>query len=106
MRAMGSTEEPATSIRVEPTATDRQAAFQILLLLESDKSREALADSKLLSLGANLEKGTVTCRGRFSKDNLATLLGIRSLPVLMPGTKLAQLVIVVHITDMLIESIL
>ena len=93
LRAMGSGEDPADSIRIEPTAIDRKAAFRILLLLESDKSREALADSKLLSLAASLDRGIVTCRGRFSEDNLAMLLGIKALPVLMPSTKLAQLII-------------
>ena len=63
------------------------------MLFESKRSREALNKGQLLSLGAIYSKGLVLCQGRVGKDKLARLLGKTSLPILLPTTTLARLII-------------
>ena len=56
-------------------------------------SLKAMHEKKLLSMGAAIKRGLVVIQGRIPKDDLANLLGKRELPVLMPSTRLAYLIL-------------
>ena len=74
-------------------AQDREAAFKVLLALEMDPSLDALRKRKLESLGARERKGIVTMKGR-AGSVLCELLNTPDWPVLMPGTRLARLIMI------------
>ena len=58
-----------------------------------DPTREALDKGKLTSLNASLVRGVVVMKGR-AGDNLKNILGVRSIPVLMPETRLGRLIMI------------
>ena len=93
MRAMGTTGKSQGQILTDPNPTDRAAAYRLLLLHESSLSRQAFEEGKLLSIGAFCKKGIVLCQGRIGGNKLTQLLGKSHLPVLMPKSTLARLIL-------------
>ena len=90
LRAMGSMR--GTQCIPHPvSAQERLAAYRLLITHESNQSRKAFEEGKLASLKPVLQAGRVLCHGRIPTDTLAVLTGKTSLPVLMPSTKLAYL---------------
>ena len=83
-----------------PSSEDLSAARRLQFLCSMGPSVVALNQGKLMSLGAELKQGMVIMKGRFCSEDLARLLGKDSLPVLMPNTRLAWLILnACHLED-------
>ena len=68
-------------------------AKHIQYFVSMDLTRQAFDKGKLTSLNASLVRGVVVMKGR-AGDNLKNILGVRSIPVLMPETRLGRLIMI------------
>ena len=75
-----------------PSARESKAALNLLYLAAAPPSRSALARGELKSLGAVKAGGEVWLGGRISPEDLAVALGTARLRVVMPETRMAELI--------------
>ena len=74
------------------TAGEFRAARALQYLAAAPASLSALSRGDLRSLGAIRRCGEVWIQGRVAPDDMASVLGVRRLRVIMPSTRLAQLI--------------
>ena len=72
---------------------DLVSAGQLLFAASMPATYEALKDKKLSTLMVKMKRGVLVTTGRFTERSLAKLLGKEDLPVLMPTTTLAKLIL-------------
>ena len=80
------------AICVNPSNQDREAALALMFRVSMQPSIESLKAGKLINLGAEVRGGLVVMTGRCSRS-LQVLVGKDALPVLMPSTRLACLLL-------------
>jgi len=78
-------------IACEPTRDELQRAEKLILLHGIPQTKEALNAGKLDSLLPSREGRLIVTRGRLGEKSLELLLGVKSLPILMPETIVANL---------------
>ena len=78
----------------EPVAAELETAEKLLLLSSMPETALAEQEGKLASLSPVREGGIIVSRGRIGERSLSRLLGVSSLPILMPGTRVAYLFMV------------
>ena len=76
-----------------PSGQEREAARKLLIWASMGPTRDAYQAGKLQSLGISVQGGVYVMSGRCVK-NLKALVGQECLPVLMPGTRLARLLMI------------
>ena len=81
-------------IALEPTKQELDAAKHLLLLLGSVQTCDALSAGRLASLLPERKEGLVVTTGRIGEESLLRLLGVTSLPILMPQSRIAWLYMV------------
>ena len=74
-----------------PTADELLTAERLILLTAMPSTSQAFYDGKLDSLCPKKEGQIIVTTGRFGEQSLSRLLGVSSLPILMPDTRAAQL---------------
>ena len=75
-----------------PEPKDLHAARQAQFLVSMGTTFKAMQNGKLKSLNYAVKNGIVIMSGRFRQKDLAKLLGKEGLPVLMPETRLARVI--------------
>ena len=75
-----------------PSARENKAALNLMYLAAAPASRSALARGDLKSLGAVKVGGEIWLGGRISPEDLAVVLGTPRLRVVMPETRMAELI--------------
>ena len=78
-------------IACEPTRDELQRAEKLVLLHGMPQTKEALDAGKLDSLLPLREGRLIVTSGRLGEKSLELLLGVKSLPILMPETRVAYL---------------
>ena len=81
-------------IATEPSRTELQKAERMLLLHGMPHTKEALDNGKLDSLLPLYDGRIIVTRGRLNEKSLDKLLGVSSLPILMPESRVAYLYMV------------
>ena len=81
-------------IASEPTRDELWKAERLLLLHGMPQTKEALDNGKLDSLLPVYEGKLIVTRGRLGESSLEKLLGVKSLPILMPESRIAHLYMV------------
>ena len=82
-----------TTIGSAITPREREMSKKITIWAHSDTAREALAEGKLLSLGARQTRGFVVVDGRVRGEDLARILGKDILPIILNHEPLARQVL-------------
>ena len=77
-----------------PKNLELERAERLLLLHGMVETREALNSGKLASLLPGMDGKIIVTRGRLGEKSLERLLGVRSLPILMPQSRVAYLYMV------------
>ena len=80
------------AVRQHPTPAERDIARRLQIATSSQSARAALGAGRLRSLGAILRNGVVYVSGRIRKEHMAEIVGREELAVIMPGERLARLV--------------
>ena len=78
----------------DPTAEDMQSAERLILLTAMPYTAQAYLDKKLDSLCPRKDGHIIVTTGRFGEKSLERLLGVSSLPILMPQSRAAHLFMV------------
>ena len=78
----------------EPVAEELEVAEKLLLLSAMHETALAEEEGKLSSLAPEREGHIIVSRGRVGERSLSRLLGVSSLPILMPNTRVAYLFMV------------
>ena len=78
-------------IALEPSKAELKKAHHLLLLHGMPHTKEALDRRKLDSLLPVSEGGIIVTRGRLGEKCLERLLGVQSLPILIPESRVAYL---------------
>ena len=78
-------------VRKEPVASELQLAERLVVLSAMPASYIALESGKLDSLMPQKEGLVLVTTGRIGEESLSRLLGVASLPILMPNTRAAYL---------------
>ena len=78
-------------ISMEPTKQELGADKHLLLLMGSVQTCDALSEGRLASLLPERKGGLVVTTGRLGEESLLRLLGVTSLPILMPQSRIALL---------------
>ena len=78
-------------VSAEPTRSELQRAEKLLLLHGMPNTKSALDSGKLDSLLPLREGRIIITRGRLGENSLERLLGVSSLPILMPESRVAFL---------------
>ena len=77
-----------------PNCRELETAERLLLLHGMVQTQEALAAGKLASLLPCRDGKLIVTRGRLGEKSLQRLLGVSSLPILMPNSRVAYLYMV------------
>ena len=85
---LGKTKEVAD---IDPVATELQEAERLLLVSAMPETYTALSEGKLDSLLPKKKGLIVVTTGRIGEKSLSRLLGVDCLPILMPNTRAAYL---------------
>ena len=94
---LGSTSDPATRARfltIQPSASDLEAARNLQYLASMGPTWLAIDERKLRADQVTADAGIVYLSGRLSQGDLSRVLGKSKLPVLMPSTRMARLIMV------------
>jgi hypothetical protein len=78
----------------EPTAKELEVAERLMLLTAMPLTAQAFYDKKLDSLYPKKDGQVIVTTGRLGEKSLSRLLGISSLPIIMPTTRAAYLYMV------------
>ena len=82
------------NVKSEPSAIQFRAARALQFLATAPASRLAFGQGRLQSLGAVCRQGEVWIQGRVTPEDMASVLGCSALRVVMPETRLAQLIMI------------
>ena len=78
-------------IQLEPSRQELQKAERLLLLHGMPATKDALDKGKLASLLPSYEGRLIITRGRLGEKSMSRLLGVSSLPILMPESRVSYL---------------
>ena len=78
-------------IQTEPSRLELQKAERLLLLHGMPGTKDALDKGKLASLLPLYEGRLIVTKGRLGERSLNRLLGVSSLPILMPDSRVSYL---------------
>ena len=80
-----------TEIAAEPTGREIDQAKNLLLVHAMKQTEQALADGRLDSLLPVWQGKVLVTTGRLGDKNMLMLFGVKSLPILMPDSRVAYL---------------
>ena len=81
-------------VKVDPKASELEVAERLVLLTGMPATTSAYMEGKLDSLMPKCEGTIIVTTGRLGEESLSNLLGVSSLPILMPGSRAAYLYMV------------
>ena len=88
----GSSDEREKKLRENPTRDDLMKAERLILLVSMKETDEAYVKGQLDSLLPYKSGNLIVTRGRLGENVLHPILGISELPILMPKSRAAELI--------------